>query len=283
MLFQARNKSKNKMSLPPSPTSSASSTAEQTHFMSPSISITTTQIYSLAFAEPNDVSEYGDQVLIPNELYTKLFLQDNNTATELVFLLKIMSPWSGNMIIANVALPHTLPNAAIFVPQWMMTSLETEEGMDVEIEVEREQPPHATSIILKPIDETILRGDARQEIEDHFRTLHILQEGTTIEVPLVGQGTTTQIYIHETKPASIVLLRNEVELEILEPFVRTPTPIPAPPTLLKLPSPTANSITIATQTQTPTQNHIITPTPKRQTQTKELFVPFSGVGKRLCD
>jgi hypothetical protein len=104
--------------------------------------------------------------------------------------------------------------------------------------------PRATEISLKPIDEAILESglDVRAEIEAHLKNFNVLQQGTTIPLPL-SSGLKVDIYVEKVLPEPVALLRDEVILDLLGAVIappppppmlpqRPPTPIPELPAML---------------------------------------------------
>ena len=93
--------------------------------------------------------------------------------------------------------------------------------------------------------------DGREEIEEHLKNFNVLQMGTTIPIPLRPfDNHITYVFVEKIEPEPVVLLRNEVELDLLDSIIqdeeqaqpqpqqhiqRPPTPIPREPEIFSLP------------------------------------------------
>lgn len=209
------------------------------------------------FVELN--ADLYDRVLIHKSHFTREFLSDHTdeqgaTDDNKVFLASIANPLSGKSIVVNVGGPHReYDTEAIYAPTWILQALNIIEASHILWQRLTPPPPRATKISLRPIDTLINVIDGRAEIEEHLKNFNVLQEGTEIQIPLRPLGNTlVTIYVEKTEPAQVVLLRDEVELDLLEsvlgaeevgaplpllwdpsqPSGRPPTPIPETPTML---------------------------------------------------
>uniref|UniRef100_A0A6C0ICJ9 Uncharacterized protein n=1 Tax=viral metagenome TaxID=1070528 RepID=A0A6C0ICJ9_9ZZZZ len=198
-------------------------------------------------------SENYDQVLIHNSHFIRLFIdpQEANSPDK-VFLVRLSSSL-GSSIVVNVGGPHREYDVnSVYAPAWIMNALIISDSVPSPIFWEKvtETLPRATEISLKPIDEAILESglDVRDEIEAHLKNFNVLQQGTTIPLPL-SSGLKVDIYVEKVLPEPVALLRDEVILDLLGAVIappppppmlpqRPPTPIPELPALL-IPEPIA--------------------------------------------
>ena len=219
-------------------------------------------LYSLQFMgehciEMND--ELYDRVLIPNRHFANEFIytQNENELHEnddhKVFLIKITVPSTLKSIVVNVGGPHREYDMnGIYAPTWVLEALNINELGQVTWERLQQPPVRATKISLRPLDPMMEHIDARAEIEEHLKLFNVLQEGTTISVPLRPfDNYIARVFVEKCEPEPVVLLRDEVELDLLEspvkneeesqqkpvqpiwqPSGRPPTPIPEEATTL---------------------------------------------------
>jgi hypothetical protein len=204
-------------------------------------------------------AELYDRVLIPNRHFANEFIytQNENEIHEnddhKVFLIKITVPSTLKTIVVNVGGPHREYDMnGIYAPTWILEALNINELGQVTWERLQQPPVRATKISLKPLDPMMAHIDARIEIEEHLKLFNVLQEGTTISVPLRPfDNYIAQVFVEKCEPELVVLLRDEVELDLLEsavrdeeesqekpaqliwdPSRRPPTPIPEEPATL---------------------------------------------------
>jgi len=219
-------------------------------------------LYSLQFMAETFIelnAELYDRVLIPNRHFANEFIytQNENEIHEnddhKVFLIKITVPSTLKTIVVNVGGPHREYDMnGIYAPTWILEALNINELGQVTWERLQQPPVRATKISLKPLDPMMAHIDARIEIEEHLKLFNVLQEGTTISVPLRPfDNYIAQVFVEKCEPELVVLLRDEVELDLLEsavrdeeesqekpaqliwdPSRRPPTPIPEEPATL---------------------------------------------------
>jgi hypothetical protein len=207
-------------------------------------------IYPFIFMSDTPMQGYSenyDQVLIHNSHFISMFIDTQETnSLDKVFLVRLIGPLGLNIVV-NVGGPHREYDInGIYAPPWIMNALSIPDSSPSTILWEKvvETLPRATEISLKPIDETILESglDVRDEIEAHLKNFNVLQEGTTIPLPL-SSGLTVDIYVEKVLPEPVALLRDEVILDLLGAVIapppplpmlpqRPPTPIPEEPALL---------------------------------------------------
>lgn len=195
------------------------------------------------FAEVN--ADLYDRVLLYSSVFENEFIYNESVQSQenddgRVFLIKITNPETNHSLVVNVGGPHReYDTRGIYAPNWIFKALgfEDEPG-EVIWEKIIQPPPRATKITIRPIDDMMKHIDAREEIEEHLKLFNVLQEGTIVPIPLRPfDNYIAYIYIEKIEPGPVVLLRNEVELELvveeeLEPEQaqalgpRPPTPIP---------------------------------------------------------
>jgi hypothetical protein len=160
-----------------------------------------------------------------------------------VFLIRITSADSNKSILVNVGGPHReYDNDAIYAPQWILQALNIHETGNIFWERVAQPPPRATKISLRPVDTLINEIDGRAEIEEHLKNFNVIQQGVEVQIPLRPfDNYLATVYVEGLEPGPVVLLRDEVELDLLgsvveppplQPMQRPPTPIPAEPPLL---------------------------------------------------
>ena len=211
------------------------------------------------FAELN--SEIYDRVLMYNRTFEDNFIytyqhdvtQENDDNK--VFLIRLTNPVTNKTLVVNVGGPHReYQENAIYAPTWILEALDIhQEHGEILWEKVTISPPRATKIVLKPLDTMMNHIDGREEIEEHLKNFNVLQTGTTIPIPLRPfDNHITYVFVEKIEPEPVVLLRNEVELDLLDsiiqdeeppqpqqqqPIQRPPTPIPREPEIFSLPFP----------------------------------------------
>ena len=222
------------------------------------------------FTEVN--ADLYDRVLIYSTVFENEFIYNESVQTQEnddghVFLIKITNPETNHSLVVNVGGPHReYDTRSIYAPNWIFKALGFEgEPGEVIWEKVIQPPPRATKITIRPIDDMMKHIDAREEIEEHLKLFNVLQEGTMIPIPLRPfDNYIAHIYIEKIEPGPVVLLRNEVELELVvdeelepepapqpQPKPRPPTPIPPQTELLQLPE------ELPTQQPTPAERRAI--------------------------
>ena len=210
-----------------------------------------------------------------------------------MLLLRVSSHADDVSWILHVHSYHTLDDNVIFLPQRCYDQL-THQPSDVDVEMvdEDDVPLVATKIVLQPVDSSAEGIDIAKAVSEYLGSWHTLSPGTILHVPVEELGGyIVDIAVTKVEPETsegYVLLRGEVPLELEEPLIqpeRPPTPMPAAipkftPTESKeeeedwnaLPSMQSNPV-VSTK-----------PNTKQEKQEKPKgYVPFGGVGRRLCD
>ena len=211
------------------------------------------------FTELN--SEIYDRVLMyhrtfeDNFIYTSEHDATQENDDNKVFLIRLTNPVTNKTLVVNVGGPHReYQENAIYAPTWILDALDIHEAPgEILWEKVNISPPRATKIVLKPLDTMMNHIDGREEIEEHLKNFNVLQMGTTIPIPLRPfDNDITYVFVEKIEPEPVVLLRNEVELDLLDsiiedeqplqpnppqPIQRPPTPIPREPEIFSLPFP----------------------------------------------
>jgi hypothetical protein len=211
--------------------------------------------HNLAFLD--DYVPENDCCVIPNRLWTAWIQEQSD-----VLLVKIT--YQGKEQILHVHSYHSNDTKTIYIPRWCFS---IDSSIDVTMERILEMPPVATKITLQPLDAEIYHCDISKEVSEHLANWQTLMEGTTITVECEELGGfPVDLFVKSIEPASTVLLRGDVVLELAEPLetVAEWVPPPAPP----VPRP-------STPSPSPGIEESFQPIIQKG------FVPFSGQGHRL--
>lgn len=150
--------------------------------------------------------------------------------------------------ILYVESPHTQNTNTMYIPARCLQ--EFDETENVRVRVLKTMPPHATKIVLQPLDSDVLETgiDIVAEVSAMLSNWQTLTKHTMLSVPIQELGgLVVDLFVKEIEPAETVLLRGEVPLELedaliqrsrqAEPtfqgFQRPPTPIPQEPEQLQ--------------------------------------------------
>jgi hypothetical protein len=161
---------------------------------------------------------------------------------------------------------HDDDEGKIFLPQWCFTL-----GIYMDVKMERIDimPPIATKITLQPLDTEIYHCDISSAVSKHLSSWQVLSVGTVLSVPCVELGGfIVDIFVKDIEPASTVLLRGDVPLE-LEESIET-----VAEWIKKTTSPLVSSQVIPS-------NQELFPEEIDESSKKVGFVPFSGKGHSL--
>ena len=211
-------------------------------------------IYNFSYMMDTDLeinADVYDRVLIHNNHFAREFIytdeqpqqqQPQQQDTD-VFLIRITNPLLNKSLIVNVGGPHREYNMdGIYAPTWILEALNIHHVGEITWEKVQQPPPRATKLTLRPLDPMFNNIDSRTEIEEHLKNFNVLHEGTTIPILLRPfDNYIGQVFVEKIEPSSICMLRDEVELELIQeeeeadiivPVVRPPTPIPIGPPLL---------------------------------------------------
>jgi hypothetical protein len=233
----------------------------------------------------------ADGCVVPKSAWNRM-LQDFDAET---ILVRVSSHADDKEWILHVHSYHTLDDNVLFLPQRYYDELHHQPS-DVDVELLHDTPATATKIVLQPVDSSSEGIDVASAVSEYLSSWHVLSAGTMLHVPIQELGGfIVDIAVQEVEPVTAngyVLLRGEVPLELAEPLIqperpqRVGTPMPQP--LEKddtpadwssiLPQQESNPVV---QTKPASNKTSIRPAPK-QAQPKG-YVPFGGVGHRLCD
>jgi hypothetical protein len=146
-------------------------------------------------------------------IHRELWLQWQATITELM-LVKIT--YGTNTYHLHVESFHTNEPNTVFIPQGCFIA---ESNIEVSMELVHEMPPLATKITLQPLDSEIYHCDIVVAVSEHLSKWQVLSVGTTLSVPCPELGGfLVDVFVKNIEPASTVLLRGEVNLELDEPI-----------------------------------------------------------------
>lgn len=223
--------------------------------------------------------EERDGCLVPRALWTKW--TRNQTAE--VLLVELKQRDVKHILVVDGHHSQDVNN--IYLPQRCMMDFDGEEYILVKLL--SEMPPLATKITLQPLDNELYHCDIATAVSEHLSKWSVLTKNVTLTVPLKELGGyLVDIFVKDIEPAETVLLRGEVPLELAEPIEaipewtapvpqqeRPPTPRPEEPSVL---SPGGNLMI-------PMPIPDVSNSRPEKRSRNSTFVPFSGVGRRLCD
>ena len=183
----------------------------------------------------------------------------------------------------RVALGDPVPcenrwNRNLYVPQWILESAGmTGEGEEIQIRFERcESLPKATKLGFKIMGDVPEGIDLRELLEGPLSSLGALETGQIIPAPVLD-GVHLLVQTCEPEGGAVFLDGAEVELELESDPPEVPVEAVRPPT----PRPNVEeSFGIGELLAT---GVLPAPSAVRGRCPPSSFVPFSGVGRRLCD
>ncbi len=220
---------------------------------------------SLALLETTHTAAEKDACIVPRHLWQK-WVDEQTTE---VLLLEIQQRNHRHVVCVDSY--HNRARDLLYLPSQLCMDLDMDEY--VEVNVLQEMPPVATKIVLEPLEADTYGFDIAGATSEYLSHWNVLKEGTTLSVPsLEIEGFTYMIHVAKTEPASIVLLRGEVPMDLVElpeadqGHQRPPTPIP--------------SLLPILQSDDDFNTLVPLPQPTLQ-QGKPGFVPFGGQGRRL--
>jgi len=164
---------------------------------------------------------------------------------------------------------HNQHDDSIYVPMSVFRDLT---GNQVTVSVEKEMPPHATKILLQPLDNELYHCDIASSVSAYLSNWNLLKKNTILTVPCQELGGfEVDVFVKDIEPADLVLLRGDVPMELDEPLETVAEwvkPEPEPPLALP-PLPAVDFDSPFEGTQPP--------------KISNGFVPFSGKGYSLKD
>jgi hypothetical protein len=225
---------------------------------------------SLALLETSTPSQQErDVCVVPRHLWQRWIEQQ----TTEVLLVKIQQ-LDREYVLCVDSYHNRTQRDLIYVPSHIAMDLGTEDY--VEVTVLQELPPVATKIVLEPLEAETYGFDIAGATSEYLSHWNVLKEGTTLTVPsLEIEGYSFMVHVAKTEPATTVLLRGEVPMDLVElpqehsATARPPTPIPAlPPLIPLLPAEQEDFDSFL-------------PFQPVQSQQNSRFTAFSGPGRRL--
>ena len=186
--------------------------------------------------------------------------------------------------------PHTMNTNTIYIPPRCLQDFNEDDY--ARVRVVKEMPPHATKIVLQPLDSDIMNFgvDIAAEVGAMLSHWQVLTKHTMLSVPCEELGgLVVELFVKEVEPADTVLLRGEVPLELDEPLIKPPLPTSLPqsieppqqrpPTPIPFEPEAFNEFiprvpTVPAAAVDPPFNLRVGPQAKG-------FIPFSGSGNRL--
>jgi hypothetical protein len=169
---------------------------------------------SLYYPQPtsilDEVVPEHDVCVIPRSLWSQ-WIADQIEDVLLVRVIAGELSWT-----LYVHSHHDFGNELICLPQWCYDQL-ANKHTDVEVERLEEMPPHATKIVLEPLEEEMRSVDLATAVSEYLSNRHTITQGMIIPVPIAEiDGYVAHILVKATEPAETVLLRGEVPLELSE-------------------------------------------------------------------
>ncbi len=201
-----------------------------------------------SFQMLGDYVEEKDNCIVPQNMWSRWI---NNQTEEQEVLLVEVSQGEAKHILC-VESPHTENTNTIYIPARCLQDFD--ETDYVRVRVVKSMPPHATQIVLQPLDSELLETgiDIVSEVSTMLSNWQTLTKHTMLSVPCKEMGgLVIDLFVKEVQPADTVLLRGEVPLELEEAliqrwpqqqamanptfqgFQRPPTPIPQEPEQLE--------------------------------------------------
>jgi hypothetical protein len=217
---------------------------------------TPVRLWSKAYAPSSDPDPFSIQV---DKRLWETAMRDESSRRK---FLRVPNNTSGDAWIAPIGQPvatHYDDEESkeerlydIFLPLWMIDSwCLAGEGEEAEVTIiDDEYFPEATRIKLRVIDSAIYNSDIKDELEKALSALGVIQEHTTLQIPVTALGGyTVEVFVSETEPANIVLCHGEeVALEFEEPVDQISAPPPRPPTPIPEPLPMLPTETMIPET-----------------------------------
>ncbi len=188
------------------------------------------RIWSTAYSSVTQAEESTIQV--QKELWQKLLQQDSKRK-----FLKIEHPEGLKDWFAPLGHPVSQDmqeegdHYNIYMPLWMLDAghLKGEGEESVLVAMDEEYFPEASRIKLRVIDSAFYNSDVKEELERALSSLGVIQEHTTLQIPVAALGGyKVEVFVSETEPANVVLCHGEeVALEFEEPIDQIEAPRPS--------------------------------------------------------
>jgi hypothetical protein len=196
-----------------------------------------------SFQMLDEAVEEKDNCIVPQHMWRR-WVQAQDADQE-VLLLQVTQGEVNHILYVEA--PHTQNTNTMYIPARCLQ--EFDETDYVRVRVMKTMPPHATKIVLQPLDSELLETgmDIVAEVSAMLSNWHTLTKHTMLSVPIQELGgLVIDLFVKEIEPADTVLLRGEVPLELedaliqrwpqqpqIQPFQRPPTPIPQEPEQLE--------------------------------------------------
>ncbi len=211
-----------------------------------------------------------DGIVVPRHLWDQW---SRECSTTMIVALKQDSTSQ----VAVVASFHDNSDNTVYAPQWMFHRLSHGGLLEVDplwLDDEEEPLPLATKITLKPLDNVFYHASAEEELSEHLKHFQSLQAGCILSVPLKALGGyEVDVFVESCEPASCVLLRGEVPLELSEPIE----------TVVEWRPPSAPTISPPPTEPVDFENLLPNQISQISQPANQGFVPFQGTGRRLRD
>jgi len=225
--------------------------------------------------ELSDMAEYyeqRDQCVVPQRLW-RTWIQDQEAE---VLLLELEQ--EGRTQLLCIGGGTTESDSVVFLPKRCF--LEFNVGTFVHVRIKTRMPPLATKITLKPLDNELYHCDIVSAVSAHLSQWQVLTKWTTLTVPCQELGGfLVDIFVEDVEPATTVLLRGDVPMELVEPveavheWLAPTQSAPAGSTILEPVIPEIER-EFNTFQELPDEEEGLS-------QRQKKFKPFSGTGHRL--
>jgi len=227
-------------------------------------------------------------------VYSKIYMNDEDTSwsarpnQRLLQLLHDLNDSEGSArwiaLVGDIRIALGDPvqiedsrQCTMFLPQWIIDSSGFEgDGQEVEIEFERsESLPKATRLGFKIIGDIPRDMDIKELLEEPLSQLGVLQEGQMIPAPVL-EGVCLLVQTYQDGPVFLDGAEIALEIEEEEPVAYAPVASAAESKEDEAEAKEAEADDFSMFASPPVSVAPIS-------NGKTAFVPFQGVGRRLCD
>ena len=171
---------------------------------------------------------------------------------------------------------HKQSRDNIYLPMSVFRDLNSNDHVTVSIE--KQMPPHATKILLQPLDNELYHCVIATSVSIYLSNWNILKKNTILTVPCQELGGyEVDVFVKDIEPSDLVILRGDVPMELAEPLETVAEWVVPPSLTLPLPLPPSPmpEATVLPGDDFDSPFEVIQPPTK--------FVPFSGKGYSLKD
>jgi hypothetical protein len=168
----------------------------------------------LIFLSSESVKEHGDEIVIPRFLFESWLEHFPKGIPMLTNMTSIDTGISRIVCIGSSEVGNH-----VYAPSWILEQLGATDDAMVSLQPCITEMPFATKICLRPLDNAAYHTDLRNVFEQYLDMFHVLEEGTTLSVPLEELGGfEINAFIERMEPTPRCRLGGEVIIEFLEPL-----------------------------------------------------------------